>query len=50
MHHQTSEEQCKIQISVLMYTLHLSQFEAIGQACKSIKQFPCMVIMGNRGI
>ena len=34
--------------SVLICTLHLSQFEAIGQAGKSIKQFPCMLIMGNR--
>ena len=50
IHHQTSEEWLNIQKSVLLYTWHLSQFETIGQAQKSIKQFPCMVIMGNRGM
>ena len=50
MHYQSSKEYLKIPKSVLLYTFHLAWFEIIGQAQKCIRQFHCMVIVGNRGI
>ena len=46
----SAKRHMKFKKSFLIYSSHLSQFDFIGQAQKSIKQFPYIVIVGNGGI